>query len=172
MRLWHIGLEEGGEEDKGGRRQRRRRPGMPLLPWFVRCLNELLNVPTLAGYYLSQRTQTRSFFYLVTFLHTSRCTLAGVYLTKLTLSFLGVNLVLESTYIGYHLTQVAPKSDLSFCKCFSFAFGSQPLHIYYIPSVTNSLVFLGPVEHTDTYWYFTFLYLTLLFFNDSMFNWS
>ena len=124
MRLWHVWLEEGGEEDKGGRRQRRRRPGMPLLPWFVRCLNELLNMPTLGGYYLSQRTQTHSFFSLLLFYihHT-----AGVYLTKLTLSFLGVNLVLESTYIGYHLTQVAPKSDLSFCKCFSFAFGSQPL---------------------------------------------
>ena len=99
---------------------------MPLLPWFMCCLNELLNMPTLAGYYLSQRTQTRSFLSCY-FLHTSRRTLAGVYLTKLTLSFLGVNLVLESTYIGYHLTQVAPKSDLSFCKCFSFAFGSQPL---------------------------------------------
>ena len=72
------------------------------------------------------KNQNSLIFYLVTFLHTSRRTLAGVYLTKLTLSFLGVNLVLESTYIGYHLTQVAPKSDLSFCKCFSFAFGSQP----------------------------------------------
>ena len=62
----------------------------------MRCLNELPNVPTLGGYYLRQRTQTR-FFYIVTFPHTSRHILAGVYLTKLTLSFLGVNLVLEST---------------------------------------------------------------------------
>jgi len=53
-------------------------------------------------------------------------TFAGAYLAKLTLSFLGVNLVLESTYIGNHLTQVAPKSDMSFC---SFALGSQPLKI-------------------------------------------
>ena len=82
-------------------------------------------MPKLAGYYyLSQKTQTPSCYFLIL------CpTLAGAYLAKLTLSFLGVNLVLESTYIGYHLTRVAPKSDLSFCKCFSFAFGSQPLCI-------------------------------------------
>ena len=77
-------------------------------------------MPKLAGYYyLSQKTQTPSCYFSIL------CpTLAGAYLAKLTLSFLGVNLVLESTYIGNHLTQVAPKSDMSFC---SFAFGSQPL---------------------------------------------
>ena len=76
-------------------------------------------MPKLAGYYyLSQKTQTPSCYFSIL------CpTLAGAYLAKLTLSFLGVNLVLESTYIGNHLTQVAPKSDMSFC---SFAFGSQP----------------------------------------------
>ena len=76
-------------------------------------------MPNLAGYYyLSQKTQTPSCYFSIL------CpTLAGAYLAKLTLSFLGVNLVLESTYIGNHLTQVAPKSDMSFC---SFAFGSQP----------------------------------------------
>ena len=77
-------------------------------------------MPKLAGYYyLSQKTQTPSCYFSIL------CpTLAGAYLAKLTLSFLGVNLVLESTYIGNHLTQVAPKSDMSFC---SFALGSQPL---------------------------------------------
>ena len=76
-------------------------------------------MPKLAGYYyLSQKTQTPSCYFSIL------CpTLAGAYLAKLTLSFLGVNLVLESTYIGNHLTQVAPKSDMSFC---SFALGSQP----------------------------------------------
>ena len=77
-------------------------------------------MPKLAGYYyLSQKTQTPSCYFSIL------CpTLAGAYLAKLTLSFLGVNLVLESTYIGNHLTQVAPKSDMSFC---SFSLGSQPL---------------------------------------------
>ena len=98
-------------------RQRRRRPGMPLLPFL--CVGEVMWMPKLAGYYyLSQKTQTPSCYFSIL------CpTLAGAYLAKLTLSFLGVNLVLESTYIGNHLTQVAPKSDMSFC---SFAFGSQP----------------------------------------------
>ena len=79
-------------------------------------------MPKLAGYYyLSQKTQTPSCYFSIL------CpTLAGAYLAKLTLSFLGVNLVLESTYIGNHLTQVAPKSDMSFC---SFALGSQPFRI-------------------------------------------
>ena len=100
-------------------RQRRRRPGMPLLPFL--CVGEVMWMPKLAGYYyLSQKTQTPSCYFSIL------CpTLAGAYLAKLTLSFLGVNLVLESTYIGNHLTQVAPKSDMSFC---SFAFGSQPFH--------------------------------------------
>ena len=84
-------------------------------------------MPKLAGYYyLSQKTQTPSCYFSML------CpTLALAYLAKLTLSFLGVNLVLESTYIGYHLTQVAPKSDLSFCNCFSFAFGSQLFHSFF-----------------------------------------
>jgi len=79
-------------------------------------------MPKLAAYYyLSQKIQTPSCYFSIL------CpTLAGAYLAKITLSVLGVNLVLESTYIGYHLTQVAPKSDMSFC---SFALGSQPFKL-------------------------------------------
>ena len=80
-------------------------------------------MPKLAGYYyLSQKTQTPSCYFSIL------CpTLAGAYLAKLTLSFLGVNLVLESTYIGNHLTQVAPKLDMSFCS-FAFVYVTEPLY--------------------------------------------
>ena len=101
-------------------------------------------MPKLAGYYyLSQKTQTPSCYFSIL------CpTLAGAYLAKLTLSFLGVNLVLESTYIGNHLTQVAPKSDMSFC---SFAFGSQPLKTVFFDVENCKRVSLRNVKTLTTY---------------------